>query len=180
MKREFWTIPNALSILRLFLAVPFTYVMIAGVPHARWWAVGIIVLGVITDKLDGDIARWMHCESEWGRILDPLADKVAVAAMALVLLWLGLVPAWFVVLLLARDLLILAGGMYVRTRTGEILPSNIAGKWAVGVIGFTLLFALIDNTMLIVAIGTWLSVAMVALSTAGYFQRFLSVIRTKR
>lgn len=180
MKREFWTIPNALSLLRLFLAVPFTYVMIAGIPHARWWAVGIIVLGVITDKLDGDIARWLHCESEWGRILDPLADKVAVAAMALVLLWLGLVPAWFVVLLLARDVLILAGGMYVRTRTGEILPSNIAGKWAVGVIGFTLLLALIDNTMLIVTIGTWLSVAMVAISTVGYFQRFLSVIRTKR
>lgn len=180
MKREFWTIPNALSLLRLLLALPFTYVLLAGVPGARWWAVGIIVCGVITDKLDGDVARWLHCESEWGRILDPLADKVAVATMALVLLWLGLVPAWFVVLLLVRDLLILAGGLYVRKLTGEVLPSNTAGKWAVGVIGFTLLFALIDNSMLIVPIGTWLSVVMVVISTAGYVQRFLTVIRTKR
>ena len=180
MKREFWTVPNALSLLRLFLAVPFTYVMIAGIPGARWWAIGIIVLGVITDKLDGDLARWLHCESEWGRILDPLADKVAVAAVALVLLWLGLVPAWFVVLLLVRDVLILAGGVYVRKLTGEVLPSNVAGKWAVGVIGLTLLLALIDNTMLIVSIGIWLSVVMVVISTAGYAQRFLSVIRTKR
>ncbi len=180
MKREFWTIPNALSMLRLLLAVPFAYVMLADVPGARWWAVGIIVLGVITDKLDGDIARWLHCESEWGRILDPLADKVAVAVMALVLLWLGLVPAWFVLLLLIRDVLILAGGLYLRRRTGEVLPSNTAGKWAVGVIGFTLLFALIDNTMLIVPIGTWLSVIMVVISTTGYVQRFLTVIRTKR
>ena len=132
MKREFWTIPNALSLLRLLLPIPFAYVMTAGVPDAKWWAVGIIVLGVITDKLDGDIARWLHCESEWGRILDPLADKVAVGVIALTLLWLGLVPAWFVVLLLARDLLILAGGLYIRKRTGEVLPSNVAGKWAVG------------------------------------------------
>jgi cardiolipin synthase (CMP-forming) len=180
MKREFWTIPNALSILRLLLAIPFVYVMVAGVPDAKWWAVGIIVLGVITDKLDGDIARWLHCESEWGRILDPLADKVAVGVIALTLLWLGLVPAWFVILLLVRDLLILAGGLYIRKRTGEVLPSNVAGKWAVGVIGFTLLLALIDNTMLIVTVGTVLSVVMVVVSTAGYAQRFLSFIRTQR
>lgn len=180
MKHEFWTIPNALSLLRLLLPIPFAYVMIAGVPDAKWWAVGIIVLGVITDKLDGDIARWLHCESEWGRILDPLADKVAVGVMALTLLWLGLVPAWFVALLLVRDVLILAGGLYIRKHTGEILPSNTAGKWAVGVLGFTLLFALIDNTMLIVTVGTVLSVIMVAVSTAGYVARFLSIIRTKR
>lgn len=180
MKRDFWTIPNALSLLRLLLSIPFAYVMLADVPDARWWAIGIIVLGVITDKLDGDIARWLHCESEWGRILDPLADKVAVAVMALVLLWLGLIPAWFVVLLLARDLLILAGGVYLRKRTGEVLPSNTAGKWAVGVIGFTLLFALIDATMPIVTIGIVLSVVMVVVSTTGYAQRFLTAIRTQR
>ncbi len=180
MRRDFWTIPNALSLLRLVLVVPFTWVMVTGIPDARWWAVAIVALGVLTDKLDGDIARWLHCESEWGRILDPLADKVAVAAMALVVLWLHLIPAWFVALLLARDILILAGGLIVRKRTGEILPSNMAGKWAVGVIGFTLLFALIDATMPIVTIGIWLSVIMVAVSTAGYAKRFLSVIRTQR
>lgn len=180
MRRDLWTIPNALSLLRLVLVVPFSWVMLSGIPDARWWAVGIIALGVLTDKLDGDIARWLHCESAWGRILDPLADKVGVAAMALVALWLRLVPGWFVALLLARDILILAGGLVIRQRTGEILPSNMAGKWAVGVIGFTLLFAFIDATMAVVTIGLWLSVVMVAVSTAGYVKRFLSVIRTQR
>ena len=152
MKREILTIPNLLSILRMLLPIPFMLVMTSSMPDARIWGVVIIMLGVLTDKLDGDLARWLHCETEWGRILDPLADKVAVAAVALVLLWLGLVPAWFVVLLLARDLLILAGGLYIRKTHGLVLPSNWAGKWAVGVIGFTLLFTLIDNTMLIVQI----------------------------
>jgi cardiolipin synthase (CMP-forming) len=180
MKRELFTIPNLLSILRMLLPIPFTLVMLSSMPDARWWGVGIIALGVLTDKLDGDLARWLHCETEWGRILDPLADKVGVAAIALVLLWLGLVPAWFVILLLVRDLLILVGGLYIKKTRGLVLPSNWAGKWAVGVIGFTLLFALIDNTMLIVQIGTWLSVAMVGVSTAMYVQRFVSVIRTER
>ena len=180
MKREIVTIPNLLSILRMLLAIPFTLVMTSSMPDARMWGVVIILLGVLTDKLDGDLARWLHCETEWGRILDPLADKVAVASVALVLLWLGLVPAWFVILLLARDLLILAGGLYIKKTHGQVLPSNWAGKWAVGVIGFTLLFALIDNTMLIVQIGIWLSVLMVAVSTAMYVTRFVSVIRTER
>lgn len=180
MKREFWTIPNLLSLLRLVLPVPFALVMFSSIPDAKWWGVGIIALGVLTDKLDGDLARMMHCETAWGRILDPLADKVGVAAIALVLLWLGSVPAWFVILLLARDAIILAGGVYVRARTGEVLPSNTAGKIAVGVIGFTLLLALIDPAMPVVTVGIWLSVAMVAVSTAGYVRRFMSVIRQEK
>ena len=177
MKPGLFTIPNLLSAVRMLLAIPFALVMTSGIPDAKWWGVGIIVFGILTDKLDGDLARWLHCESEWGRILDPLADKVAVATVSLFLLWMGIVPLWFVVLLIARDLIILAGGLYITKRTGQILPSNTAGKWAVGVIGATLLLALIDNTMLIVTVGLWLSVAMVAISTAGYAKVFLNVLR---
>ncbi len=180
MKRDLFTIPNLLSAVRMFLAVPFALVMTSEIAGARWWGVGIILAGMLTDKLDGDLARYLHCESEWGRILDPLADKVAVATVSLVLLWLGVVPLWFVLLLILRDLLILAGGLYLKKRTGEILPSNTAGKIAVGVIAATLLLALIDNTMLIVTVGLWLSVVMVLVSTAGYLGRFRAVLREGR
>jgi CDP-diacylglycerol--glycerol-3-phosphate 3-phosphatidyltransferase len=177
MKGKLFTIPNLLSMLRLLLAIPFALVLTSGIPDAKWWAVGIAVLGILTDRLDGDLARYFHSESEWGKILDPLADKVAVATTGLVLLWLGIIPLWFVVVLIVRDLLILAGGLYLKGRTGEVLPSNMAGKIAVGVISMTLLLALIDQTMWIVPVGIWVSVGMVLISTAGYIRRFVSVVR---
>lgn len=179
MKPDFFTLPNMMSLLRLILVIPFVLVMTSGIEHAKWWGVVIILVGAATDKLDGDLARWLHCESEWGRILDPLADKVAVAAIALVLLWLGAIPVWFVVILLARDLLILAGGVFIRRKTGAVLPSNPAGKWAVGLISLTLFLALIDHTMIAVPLGIGVSLVMVLLSTAGYAKRFLEVYRTQ-
>ncbi len=177
MKRDFFTLPNMLSLLRMALSVPFALVMTSGMENAKWWGVGIILLGALTDKLDGDLARWLKAESEWGRIIDPLADKVAVATVALVLLWLGAVPLWFVAVLLVRDLLILAGGIVVKRKTGEVLPSNMAGKWAAGMIALTLFLALIDHTMAAVDYGIGVSLGMVAVSTAGYVRRFMQVYR---
>jgi CDP-diacylglycerol--glycerol-3-phosphate 3-phosphatidyltransferase len=180
MKGELFTIPNFLSAFRMILVVPFALVLTSDLPNARWWAVGIALLAMLTDKLDGDLARHLHAESEWGRILDPLADKVAVATFAIILLWLGIIPLWFVVVLVVRDLLILAGGLYLKQRTGEVLPSNMAGKWAVGVISMTMLLALIDESMWIVPVGIWMSVAMVLLSTFLYVKRFVAVVSKEK
>ncbi|HSQ76813.1 MAG TPA: CDP-alcohol phosphatidyltransferase family protein [Bacteroidota bacterium] len=180
MKGELFTIPNFLSALRMILVVPFALVLTSDIPNARWWGIGIAVLAMLTDKLDGDLARYLHAESEWGRILDPLADKVAVAGSAIILLWLGIIPLWFVVVLVARDLLILAGGLFLKKRTGDVLPSNMAGKWAVGVFGITLLLALIDESMWIVPVGIWMSVAMVLLSTFLYVKRFVAVVSKEK
>jgi len=180
MKGKLFTIPNFLSVLRMVLVVPFALVLTSDIPNARWWGIGIALLAMLTDKLDGDLARYLHAESEWGRILDPLADKVAVATIAIILLWLGIIPLWFVIVLVARDLLILAGGLYLKKRTGEVLPSNMAGKWAVGVISMTLLLALIDENMWIVPVGIWMSVAMVLLSTVLYVKRFVAVVSKEK
>jgi len=138
-------------------------------------------LAVLTDKLDGDLARWLHCESEWGRILDPLADKIGVAAMGIALVVKGWIPLWFVVVLLLRDLLILVGGIILRSKTGQVVPSNMAGKWAVGVIAGTMVWAYIDSASPFVPYCIGLSLVMVAVSTIGYAKRFMEItkLRTK-
>jgi CDP-diacylglycerol--glycerol-3-phosphate 3-phosphatidyltransferase len=137
------------------------------------------VLGALTDKLDGMVARARHEETEWGRVLDPLADKIGVAAIVLVLLALGDLPLWFVVAILARDLLILAGGLVVKARKGVVLPSNMVGKWSVGAIsailalrvpGFT--GAGIDIAFTVLLIVTS---AMLLWSLALYTRRFVEV-----
>jgi cardiolipin synthase len=173
MKRDFLTIPNLLSLSRAVLAIPFVVVMLSSSENKRWWAVLILALGALTDKLDGVLARRWDLESEWGRVLDPLADKIGVATVALVLLWIGSIPAWFVVLVLARDLLILVGGLYLRKRTGIIHSSNITGKWSVGVFSLTLLVALIEGPPLVLTTLLVASAAMAVVSFVLYLQRFI-------
>ncbi len=177
MKRDLWTIPNALSVLRIVLVGVFLVTIFSGRENARWWGVFWLVLASLTDKLDGDVARWLHAESEWGRILDPLADKIGIGAVAVALLAKGWLPFWFVAILLLRDLLILIGGILIRRKTGEVLPSNMAGKWAVGVIAATMFLALIDDTMPFLTVCMGLSLFMVALSTAVYLKRYVEIMR---
>ncbi len=176
MKRDLWTIPNALSVLRVLLVLVFLVTIFSGRPDARWWGVFWLVLAALTDKLDGDLARWLHAESEWGRILDPLADKVSLAAIAVALLVKGWLPLWFVAVLLLRDLLILFGGILIKRKTGEIVPSNTAGKWAVVVIAITMFTAIIDSTTPFLSVCMGLSLLMVALSTASYVKRFVEIM----
>jgi len=174
---ELLAIPNLLSISRALLVIPFAAVMLSSRPDARFWGAAIIVAAAITDKLDGLLARRFGEETEWGRILDPLADKVAAGSVALVLLVLNQIPLWFVLAVLGRDLLIVAGGMYAKARTGVILPSNETGKWAMGVLTAAL-FALVVNAprwvgdMLMTAGGIMLAVSLFL-----YASRFRKVMK---
>jgi len=179
MKRDFLTLSNLLSILRIVLTIPFAAVMLSSVPSAPLWGSLLLALGVLTDRLDGYFARRYNQETEWGRILDPLADKIAVAVVGLVLLILGRIPLWFVAAIVGRDLLILAGGIYLKVRTGKVLPSNRLGKWAVGVIAIALFLALLDiapalQVVLMVAILIILFVSLFL-----YVTRFIEVLRTE-
>jgi CDP-diacylglycerol--glycerol-3-phosphate 3-phosphatidyltransferase len=180
MKREFLTVSNLLSISRALLSIPFALVMLLPDPPLRFWALGILTAGMATDKLDGDLARSRGEETEWGKILDPLADKICVAVMALVLLKLGDFPLWFVLALVIRDLLILAGGLYLKSARGVVLPSNAAGKWAATLIAFTIFMILLN----LVRELQWILLAACAagllLSFVLYIARFLQVLREAR
>jgi CDP-diacylglycerol--glycerol-3-phosphate 3-phosphatidyltransferase len=177
MKREFLTVSNLLSISRALLSIPFALVMLLPADPLRFWATGILLLGALTDKLDGDIARWRNEVTEWGKILDPLADKICVTVMSLVLLKLGDMPLWFVAALLSRDILILAGGMYLKSRRGVVLPSNLTGKWTATIIALTILMLLMNVLPEAKPILLAACTAGLVVSFALYIARFLGVLR---
>lgn len=177
---RFWTASNVLSITRALLAIPFVLVMLSDHPDRRWWAVGILALAALTDRLDGDIARRFNQITEWGKILDPLADKIGVAAVAAVLLVDGSIPLWFLSALVLRDLLILAGGVYIRATKGLVLASNPSGKWAVGIVTLTLFAALVGAGPPWMEILLALSSALLVLSFAEYVGRFTALLRPMR
>ena len=102
--------------------------MLLPAPPLRSWAVGILLVGALTDKLDGDVARWRNEVTEWGRIFDPLADKICVAVMSLVLLKLGDMPLWFVAALRGGTSCILTGGMFLKSPGGWSCPRISPGN----------------------------------------------------
>lgn len=171
------TVSNLLSLIRALLTLPFTLVMLSDMPDARWWGIGLLALAALTDKLDGDIARKFGQVTEWGKILDPLADKIGMAVLALVLVHLGLIPLWLMAVILARDLLILIGGLYLKARRGYVEPSNTLGKWTVGVLAVTMALALLEIKGIVLEIAIWLSVGMLVLSFGGYVQVFVRALK---
>ena len=129
------TVPNALSFLRL-LGVPL-FLWLILVPEADGWALVLLVVSGITDWLDGKIARATGQITRLGQLLDPLADRLYIAATLVALALREIVPWWLVILLLSRDL-VLAIVLAVLKRRGITgLPVHFLGKAAT----FNLLYA---------------------------------------
>jgi phosphatidylglycerophosphate synthase len=97
-----------------------------------------------------------------------------------VLAWTGSIPAWFLALVVARDLLIVSGGIYVKRKTGSVLPSNTAGKWAMGVVFVTLCASLVHAPSPYLEVCLAASVIMLGVSFVQYLRRFVQVIRSPR
>jgi CDP-diacylglycerol--glycerol-3-phosphate 3-phosphatidyltransferase len=173
MTDRIWTISNSISISRVLFLVPLAYCLFGDFENNRLWAAGVIFLATGTDFLDGFVARRLHQVSEMGKIVDPLADKIAVGTLALFLVILGDVPIWYVVAIFLRDVLILAGGIYIKKKKNIVTQSNWPGKFAVSAIALYLLF----STMMIDSLETsrmyslWLSVGLMVFSLVIYAQR---------
>lgn len=102
----------------------------------------------LTDILDGYIARRFNQVTEAGKVIDPVADKLAVISIAIILYIKGFIAGWFFWIVLLRDLLIMLFGLYINKKYKTVLMSNYAGKSAVLFIGIILLLSVIDNEML--------------------------------
>lgn len=169
-----YTASNGLSLMRLLMAVPMVVVLWHG---QRQMAVALGIAAAVTDMLDGHIARRFRQESELGKILDPLADKVFVAATVVTLVLRGELALWLAATVLARDVAILIAGMIVKSRTGLVLPSNITGKIAVIVLSILLLLLVLNVQGIAVTILIALVLGLLAFSTFSYARRAAEVLR---
>ena len=130
-----WTVPNALSMLRL-LGVPLFLWLLLG-PEADGWAIVLLMLAGISDWADGKIARALDQGSQLGALLDPAADRLYIVATLAALALRDIVPLWLVALLVGREV-VLAGMLLVLRRYGYLaLQVHYLGKAAT----FILLYA---------------------------------------
>lgn len=114
-------------------------------------SVAVIAIGIaayISDLLDGYLARKMNQVSEWGKIIDPVADKVFVGTGVIILSLKEVIPLWFVGIVIGRDILIMVMGAWYSKKHNFVLPSLFAGKAAVVAIAFAMLIHVIDVPMI--------------------------------
>ena len=102
-------LPNGLSLTRLVLGLVLPWL-------PADWRLGVIAAAALTDLFDGLTARWLHASTETGRLLDPLADKVFVLVLVVVLISERVIGPWWAVAVVARDLVVLAAAVVVMAR----------------------------------------------------------------
>ncbi len=126
-----WTLSNILSLSRAFLAVP----LCIAIWHGNiFWTITVTLVGMFTDFLDGYFARRFNQITELGKILDPLGDKVIIGSAVVMMAIVGVLPLWFTIVVVARDVIIFTVGIYAKRRLGYVIASNALGKVTVNVI----------------------------------------------
>lgn len=122
-------VPNALTIARLAL-IPVFVVLMVRAGHSPSWPAGIVfAIAAITDQIDGFLARRWHVESQFGKIADPLADRLMIDAAVILLVAYGRLPWIGLVIIVGRDVLLLAGSSFLVPR-GLDIEVNTVGKAA--------------------------------------------------
>ncbi len=173
-----WTISNLLSCSRIVLAIPIILLLLHGTLQSRLWAVLIMLVGVVTDFFDGYIARQRNEITEFGKILDPLADKISIAGVAFILAIAQYLPVWFFLIIFFRDVIILAGGIWLRHARKVVLQSNWIGKWAVTAIAGTIVMATL-RVHIAVDILVGISSVLLIWSLMAYSHRFVAAVKGK-
>lgn len=194
--KEIFYISNLLSFSRFVLLIPLIFFLVS--PNQNYYLLSsiIIIFMWISDLLDGYYARKRNEVSEMGKIIDPLADKMIVISITIILLLQGILPFWFFIVIVLRDLIILSGGLFIKQKYGIVLQSNWVGKLTVFTIGFTLLNMIlikgltssstnffvyhIDKLELYWKVLILISILMSVFSLVSYFKKFTNTISVNK
>jgi CDP-diacylglycerol--glycerol-3-phosphate 3-phosphatidyltransferase len=125
-----WNLPNALTVLRILGVPVFLWLLLQeGGEDAgwRWWAFGVFALLMITDKIDGDLARSRNLVTDFGKIADPIADKALMIGALVGLNIIELLPWWITAIIVVRELGITLWRV-VQLRRGHVVPASKGGK----------------------------------------------------
>lgn len=121
-------LPNQLTILRIILTPVFLYLFLSGDKFLQQISLVVFIIAAITDWYDGWLARKFNYITEWGKFMDPLADKILTSAAFFALAALGILEYWMVWLIVIRDFLV-TGLRLLAEYKGKSFPTSLAAKW---------------------------------------------------
>lgn len=164
-------LPNKLTIFRVIL-IPFflVFLLVPGIPADNWIALGIFIAASLTDLLDGKIARKYNLVTNFGKFMDPLADKLLVCSAMICLIPSGKLPTAIVIVIIAREFII-SGFRLVASDNGIVIAANYWGKFKT-VSQMAMIIVLIADLGgvfdLIGQILIWLALALTIISLIDY------------
>ena len=169
-------LPNKLTIFRVILVIPFVALMLNGYDL---WAVAVFIIASLTDLLDGKIARKYNLITDFGKFMDPLADKLLVCAAMICLVEMGRLPAWMVIVIISREFII-SGFRLIAADNGIVIAASYWGKFKTvsQMIMIILMIMDIQNTVFqgILTLFVVIAVALTIISLVDYIAKNKSVL----
>lgn len=186
-------LPNKLTIFRVILIVPFVVILLGG--EAGWFgnnvlipdviALAVFVVASLTDLVDGKIARRYNLVTNFGKFMDPLADKLLVSAALIALVDMGRIPAWVVILIISREFII-SGFRLIASDNHVVIAASYWGK-------FKTTFQMIMVCLMIVNLGAmfpwmqivtdivmWIALALTVISLIDYLVKNRNVMKEQK
>ena len=184
-------LPNKLTVLRVILVVPFVITLLgqgAGwgwfdalfggiMEYMNWITLAIFVIACLTDTLDGHIARKHNLITNFGKFMDPLADKLLVSSALICLIQLGRIPALIVVIIISREFII-SGFRLIASDNNIVIAASMWGKYKT-VFQMVMVILMIANSpalQFVTNIVMWVATALTIISLVDYIWQNRSVL----
>uniref|UniRef100_UPI004057B162 CDP-diacylglycerol--glycerol-3-phosphate 3-phosphatidyltransferase n=1 Tax=Acetatifactor sp. TaxID=1872090 RepID=UPI004057B162 len=185
-------LPNKLTIFRVILIVPFVLLLLGG--HQQWgWftaifggimeyvdyiALAIFIIASLTDMLDGKIARKYNLITNFGKFMDPLADKLLVCAALIALVEMGRIPSWVVIVIISREFII-SGFRLIASDNNVVIAASYWGKFKTTfqMVMVCLMIANIPQIQLLTDVVMWISLALTIISLVDYLVKNKDVMK---
>lgn len=175
-------LPNKLTILRVCMIPFFVLFMLTdlGGSYSKMIALVIFAAASLTDMLDGKIARKYHLVTNFGKFMDPLADKLLVCSALICFVELGLLPAWIVIIIISREFII-SGFRLVASNNGVVIAASYWGKFkTVSQMIMTMLLILhldFPAYRILEQVFIYLALALTVISLADYLMKNKNVLK---
>ena len=188
-------LPNKLTIFRMVLIVPFVILLLGDYGGWGWFkaifggvleymdyvALAIFIIASLTDLIDGKIARKYNLVTNFGKFMDPLADKLLVSAAMIALVELGQIPAWIVIVIISREFII-SGFRLVASDNNVVIAASYWGKFKTvfQMVMVCLMIADIPGLQVLTDAVMWIAVALTIISLIDYLLKNKDVMREQR
>ena len=172
-------LPNKLTMLRVFMIPIFVVFMLVDITSFdNWIALAIFIIASLTDLLDGKIARKYNLVTNFGKFMDPLADKLLVCSAMICLVEMHVIPAWIVIIIIAREFII-SGFRLIASDNGVVIAASYWGKFKTvfQMVMICLMIANIPALQIVTDIVMWIALILTVVSLVDYLWKNKEVMK---
>ena len=173
-------LPNKLTIFRVILIPFFVFFMLAPYfpDNGKYIAVAIFIIASLTDMLDGKIARKYNLVTNFGKFMDPLADKLLVCSAMICLVATGQLASWIVIIIISREFII-SGFRLIASDNGRVIAASYWGKFKTTfqMVMICLMIANIEALSVLTTVVMWVALVLTVVSLVDYLMKNKDVLK---